>query len=130
MRISDWSSDVCSSDLVDEKLAVAYQKDNKPQQAAQTFARIARRGSENAQTREEAAWLSATLYEQAKSPADAGSAYDYYVKTFPASFDRNVEARRKLVDYARNSGNGEALSGALREQSALNDRAGNKANDR
>src|SRR3546814_14299584 len=49
---------------VDKKLAVAYQKDNKPQQAAQTFARIARRGSENAQTREEAAWLSAPLYEQ------------------------------------------------------------------
>src|SRR3546814_5970739 len=49
--------------------------------------------------------------------------------TFPASFDRNVEARSKLVDYARSSGNGEALSGALREQIALNDRAGNKAND-
>src|SRR3546814_452889 len=107
---------------VDKKLAVAYQKDNKPQQAAQTFARIARRGSENAQTREEAAWLSATLYEQAKSPADAGSAYDYYVKTFPASFDRNVEARSKLVDYARSSGNGEGQRGARREQNARNDR--------
>src|SRR3546814_1145374 len=43
--------------------------------------------------------------------------------TFPASFDRNVEARSKLVDYARSSGNGEALSGALREQIALNDRS-------
>lgn len=115
---------------VDKKLAVAYQKDNKPQQAAQAFARIARRGAESAQTREEAAWLSATLYEQAKSPADAGAAYDYYVKTFPASFDRNVEARSKLVDYARSSGNGEALSTALREQIALNDRAGNQANER
>jgi hypothetical protein len=115
---------------VDKKLAVAYQKDDKPQQAAQAYGRIARRATENAQTREEAAWLSATLYEQAKSPADAGAAYDYYVKTFPAAFDRNVEARSKLVDYARSSGNGDALNAALREQIAVNDRAGNRASDR
>ena len=115
---------------VDKKLAVAYQKDDKPQQAAQAYSRIARRATENAQTREEAAWLSATLYEQAKSTADAGAAYDYYVKTFPAAFDRNVEARSKLVDYARSGGNSEALNAALREQIAVNDRAGNRASDR
>lgn len=115
---------------VDKKLAVAYQKDNKPLQAAQAFSRIARRPSENAQTREEAAWLTATLYEQGKSPAEAGSAYDYYVKTFPGSFDRNVEARGKLVDYARSSGNADALGAALRDQIAVNDRAGAGANDR
>jgi TolA-binding protein len=115
---------------VDKKLAVAYQKDNKPLQAAQAFGRVARRPSESPQTREEAAWLTAMLYEQARSPADAGAAYDYYVKNFPASFDRNVEARSKLVEYARSSGDTVALTAALREQIAVNDRAGPGANDR
>ncbi|NKF23776.1 tetratricopeptide repeat protein [Solimonas sp. C16B3] len=115
---------------VDKKLAVAYQKDNRPLQAAPVYGRIARRNSESAQTREEAAWLSATLYEQGKAPADARGAYTYYVQNFPASFDRNVEARAKLVDYARSSGDAAALSTALRDQIAVNDRAGAGANDR
>src|SRR3546814_16247726 len=52
---------------VDKKLAVAYQKDNKTQQDAQTFARIARRGSATTQTREEEEWLPAMLYEGSDS---------------------------------------------------------------
>lgn len=115
---------------VDKKLAVAYQKDNKPLQAAQAYGRIAHRSTETVQTREQAAWLTATLYEQGKSPTDAGKAYDEYVRTFPGSFDRNVEARSKLVDYARSSGDPARLGTALREQIVLNDRAGAGASDR
>lgn len=115
---------------VDKKLAVAYQKDGKPQQAAQAYGRIARRAGESLQTREEAAWLSAGLYDQAKSPADAGAAYDYYVKTFPGSFDRNVEAHEHLVGYARASNDPQRLAAALREQIAVNDGAGAGATER
>ncbi|WP_245586239.1 tetratricopeptide repeat protein [Solimonas soli] len=114
---------------VDKKLAVAYEKDNKPLPAAQTYARIARRGSEDGATREEAAWRSASLYDSAKDTAGAAQAYDYYVKSFPAAFDRNVEARGRLVEFARGSGNAQQLTAALREQVAVNDSAGARAND-
>lgn len=115
---------------VDKKLAVAYEKDNKPLFAAQAFARIARRTSEDGATREEAAWRSASLYDNAKDAGAAAQAYDYYIKAFPAAFDRNVEARSRLVEFARRSGNAQQLSAALREQIAHNDGAGARATER
>ncbi|MGH8447462.1 MAG: tetratricopeptide repeat protein, partial [Solimonas sp.] len=115
---------------VDKKLAVAYEKDNKPLQAAQAYGRIARRTTEAVETREEAAWRSASLYDKARADGDAATAYDFYVKSFPAAFDRNVEARGRLVDYARASNNPQRLSTALRDQVAVNDGAGNRATDR
>ncbi|WP_245585122.1 tetratricopeptide repeat protein [Solimonas flava] len=114
---------------VDKKLAVAYEKDHKPQAAAQAYGRIARRASESTETREEAAWRSASLYDQAQS-TDAAAAYEFYVKSFPAAFDRNVEARSRLVDYARTAGNPQQLSAALREQVAVSDGAGARATER
>ncbi|SEQ67674.1 TolA-binding protein [Solimonas aquatica] len=115
---------------VDKKLAVAYQKDNKPLQAAQAYSRIARRGSEAPATREEAAWLSASLFDQGKSDADAAAAYDFYLKNFTGSFDRATEAHGRLLDYARASGDPTRLNNALREQIAFNDSAGARATDR
>lgn len=115
---------------VDKKLATAYQKDNKPLQAAQAYGRIARRGSESVQVREESAWQSATLFDAGKANAEAAAAYDYFAKTFTGSFDRNVEARSKLVDYARSTGNAQQLSTALRDQVAINDSAGGRGTER
>jgi tetratricopeptide (TPR) repeat protein len=115
---------------VDKKLAVAYEKDHKPLQAAQAYGRIARRTTEDGATREEAAWRSASLYDSAKSDGNAAQAYAFYVQNFPAAFDRTVEARGRLVDYARASGSAPQLSAALREQVVVNDGAGNRATDR
>src|SRR3546814_17093928 len=39
MRISDWSSDVCSSDLVQERLGIARQGMNDPEGAAEALER-------------------------------------------------------------------------------------------
>lgn len=116
---------------VDKKLATAYQKDKKPLQAAQAYGRIARRNGEAPATREEAAWQSASLFDEGKSPGEAAAAYQYYVQSFPnASFDRGIEARGKLVDSARTSGNSQQLTAALREQITQNDTAGGRATER
>jgi tetratricopeptide (TPR) repeat protein len=86
---------------VDKKLAVAYQKDNKPFQAAGAYRRIAARTSESPDTRREAAWLSATLFDQAKDENEAGTAYEYYVVNFPSPLARAMDGRARLVEIAK-----------------------------
>jgi tetratricopeptide (TPR) repeat protein len=100
---------------VDKKLAVSYQKDNKPAQAAAAYNRIAQRQSETPAVRMEAAWLTATLYDEAKLPAQAGPAYQYYVGAFPRPIDRAMQARSRLVDISRDSRNTEQQLYWLRE---------------
>ncbi len=85
---------------VDKKLAVSYQSDGKPEQAAQVYQRIAHRSSETPDTRREASWQAARLYDQAKKPVDAEEAYVYYVQTYPMPLDRALDARRRIADIA------------------------------
>jgi TolA-binding protein len=100
---------------VDKKLAVSYQKDNKPAQAAAAYNRIAQRQGEAPAVRMEAAWLAASLYDEAKLPAQAGPAYQYYVGAFPRPIDRSMQARSRLVDYAKAGNNTEQQLYWLRE---------------
>lgn len=109
---------------VDKKLAVAYQKDGKPLDAARAFARIAQRPSETLEVRSEAAWLSATLFDEGRSVGEASSAYEFYVKSFPRPLDRALDARSKLVEYARQSGNATQLSFWQRELVTADETAG------
>lgn len=109
---------------VDKKLAVVYQKDDKPAQAAEAYARIARRDSESVDIRREAAWLSATLYEQANAADNAATAFEYYVTQFPRPLPRAIEARVRLVDHARVTGDRDGLAKWLRELVSADDTAG------
>ena len=92
----------------DKKLAVAYQKDHKPVQSADAYARVARRASEAVDARREAAWLAAQLYRQAQASTQAAQAYEYYLAAFPQPLDRALEARRYLADAALNEHHDEA----------------------
>ena len=85
---------------VDKKLAATYQKDGKPAAAAAAFARIAQRPAETADTRREAAWLAATLYDEAKMTAPAAKAYEFYVTSFAQPVERGSIGRRRLADLA------------------------------
>jgi TolA-binding protein len=84
----------------DKKLAFAYQKDNRPAQAAEVYARIALRDSETPETRRDAAWLAAQLNDQAAIAPKAAQAYEYYIGNFPQPMDRAMTARRRLADLA------------------------------
>lgn len=115
---------------VDKKLAVAYQKSNKPFQAAQVFGRIANRSSEAPDTRREAAWLSATLFDESKATAEAARAYEFYVKTFPRPLARTLDARNRLVEYARAGGDSARLNYWLRDLVTADETAGAERSDR
>jgi len=115
---------------VDKKLAVAYQKDKKPALAAAAFLRISLRASEAPDTRREAAWLSATLYDEAKMPAETARVYESYVRQFPRPLARAVEARQRLMELAKARGDTANQLLWLREIVAADDSAGGERTER
>ncbi|AXQ27655.1 hypothetical protein D0B54_02770 [Solimonas sp. K1W22B-7] len=115
---------------VDKKLAVAYQKDKKPAQAAAAFRRISMRATESVDTRMEAAWLSATLFDEAKMPAETAQGYESYVRQFPRPLARAVDARQRLIELARARGDVTAETLWLREIVLADDTAGAERTDR
>jgi TolA-binding protein len=108
----------------DKKLAAAYQKDNKPAQAAAALLRVAQRPSESPDTRRESAWLAATLYDQAHQDPQAASAYSSYVKSYPMPLDRSVQARKRLTEMALARGDTAGYNALLRDTVAADEMAG------
>lgn len=115
---------------VDKKLAVAYQKDNKPMQAAQAYARIAARSSETLDTRREAGWFAATLFDQAKAPAEAARAYETYVLAYPRPLQRAMDARLRLSEISKDRGDAARHLFWLRELIAGDETAGAERSDK
>ncbi|MBL6749247.1 MAG: tetratricopeptide repeat protein [Nevskia sp.] len=109
---------------VDKQLALAYQKDKQPAQAAAVYQRIAQRSTESADTRRDSAWLAASLYEQAHQDALAAAAYDAYVRAYPLPLDRSLQARQRLAGYALARGDRAAYTMRLREIIAVDAAAG------
>lgn len=109
---------------VDKKLAVAYQKDAKPLQAAQAYGRIAQRSTEPADIRMEAAWVSANLYDEAKSTNEAALAYEYYVANFNRPLQRALDASQRLSDISKGRNDSGRHLFWLRQIIALDESAG------
>lgn len=85
----------------DKMLALAYQRDEKPYEAATVYARVADRTGEAPDIRQESAWLAATLFDASgRDPAAAGQAYERYVTAYPRPVDRAMVARSRLVEMA------------------------------
>ena len=84
----------------DKQLAAAYQKDNKPAQAAAAYLRVAARTTESPDTRREAGWISAKMFDDAHMTPQASAAYEAYVNANPMPADRAMEARQRLADFA------------------------------
>ncbi len=87
-------------DDVTRKLAVLYQESKQPVRAAAEFERIATTQTDPA-LRREAAWTSATLYQQAGHERQAITAYLRFVKQYPHPVEQAIEARYQLVQLFR-----------------------------
>ncbi|WP_420465053.1 tetratricopeptide repeat protein [Panacagrimonas sp.] len=92
---------------VDKNLALAYESDGKPAQAAAVFERIAGRNGEAPDIRREAAWQAAKLFDQAGQPVDTARTYTAYVSSYPRPLERSMEARTRLVELAKSRGDRE-----------------------
>jgi tetratricopeptide (TPR) repeat protein len=89
---------------VTRNLALAYLEGGRPGEAAGEFERIAASGAETPDVQREALWQAADLYEKSSQTARAMAAYESYVRRFPAPLAEAVEARLKLADAAKASG--------------------------
>ncbi len=85
-------------------LALAYLESGRTGEAAGEFERIASSGDEPSEVQREALWQAAELYEKSAQAPRAMAAYESYVRRFPAPLAEAVEARLKLADAARASG--------------------------
>ena len=89
------------------KLAVLYQENNQPLRAAGEFERIAATEKDPALQRE-AAWTTATLYQQAGRDKKSIEAYTRFVKQFPRPVEQSMEARHQLITlYEKNNDPGQ-----------------------
>ncbi len=91
-------------------LAIAYTETQQPERAAAEFERIAEApppavdaGDGATDVRREALWRAGELYEKANDAAGAARIYEKYVRRYPQSFDRTLEARQHLADQAARS---------------------------
>ena len=89
---------------VTRNLALAYLEGGRPGEAAGEFERIAASGEETPEVRRNALWQAAELYEKSSQPALAMTAYANYVERFPVPLPEAIEARQKLADHAKESG--------------------------
>jgi tetratricopeptide (TPR) repeat protein len=92
----------------DKKLAVVYEKDNRPREAAGAYSRIAARTTESADIRREAAWQAATLYDKAGDMQATMQAYEFYIKNFTQPVERALDARIRLAEIYQQTGNRQA----------------------
>jgi tetratricopeptide (TPR) repeat protein len=83
---------------------LAYLEGGRPGEAAGEFERVASSPAETPEVQRNSLWQAAELYEQSSQPARAMAAYESYVTRFPAPLPEAVEARLKLADHAKQSG--------------------------
>ena len=89
---------------VGSKLALAYTERGQWALAAGEYERFAVTNKDPALARD-ALWQSAEMYEKAGSRANAGKAYERYLKQGGMSFEASVEARYRLAKIAKDDGN-------------------------
>ncbi|MGQ0619108.1 MAG: tetratricopeptide repeat protein [Panacagrimonas sp.] len=114
---------------VDKKLALAYESDNKPAQAAGAFERISARPTESEDVRREAAWQAAKLYDKGGLAVDSVRSYQAFVTNFPRPIDRAMEARSRLVEIAKSRGDVPLQTYWLREIVKADETAGSARTD-
>ena len=100
---------------IPEKLAVIYSETGQSGRAAHEMEILASNNRTNKKYSADLLWQSATYYEKAKDDKNAQRVYAQYVRENPAPLERAMEARNKLAEYARKSGDGRAWGQYLQQ---------------
>ncbi|MFT4046480.1 MAG: tetratricopeptide repeat protein, partial [Solimonas sp.] len=98
---------------VTQTLAVAYQDEGRPLEAAAEFQRIADTPGTDDAVRAEALWRAGELAAP-QDPVAAERAYAQYVQRYPQNFEQSVEARQRLLELAQRRGDAPAAQAAAR----------------
>jgi len=88
------------------KLALIYSETGQSGRAAREMERLAAANARtNKQYSADLLWKAGTFYEKARMNKDATRVYRQFVKQHPYPLERSMEARQKLAEQARKSGN-------------------------
>lgn len=115
---------------IDRKLATTYLALNQPGNAAREFQRIGLRETETSDTRREALWRSAELYDEAEWFSDSAEAWERYVRFFPSPFSAAIDARQRLIELAIDAGDAQAALQWQRELLRADQNGGELRNER
>jgi TolA-binding protein len=118
------------SDDVTQKLAVSYLESNRGGQAASEFERIAATETASDEVRREALWKAAELYESAGSLGAERRVLENVVARYPNPIVESIEARARLLEIARQTGNEEERVAQLQEIIRVDAGAGAQRSDR
>ncbi len=125
--------DYPDSELVDDvaqKLAVTYLESGQGVQAAQEFERIAAASDTDEEIRREAMWKAAELYESAASVRDERRVLEAIVARYPDPLVESIEARYRLLEIARASGDSRERLARLQDLVDADATAGPQRSDR
>ena len=118
------------ADDVTQKLAVSYLETGQAGQAAGEFERIANAPTSTDDVRREALWKAADLYEKTGTITAEQRVLNNIVSRYPDPLSESIEARARLLDLARRTGNEQEVNARLREMVAVDATAGAQRSDR
>ncbi|MDJ0794476.1 MAG: tetratricopeptide repeat protein [Woeseiaceae bacterium] len=118
------------ADDVTQKLAVTYLESGQAGQAASEFERIADAESSSEAVRREALWKASELYEQTGTLAAEQRVLTNIVQRYPNPLSESIEARVRLLEIDRQSGNEQAVIARLEEMVRIDATAGAQRSDR
>ena len=118
------------ADDVTQKLAVSYLETGQAAQAASEFERIADAASSSPDVRREALWKASDLYEQTGAIGAERRVLNTIVARYPDPLSESIEARARLLELARQSGNEQEVNARLHELVAVDATAGAQRSDR
>jgi len=88
---------------IPDKLALVYMNSKQTSKAAGELENIAKLSKDPNKARE-ARWQAAELFDKSKSNKKAIKAYTNYFTSFPRPFERSIEARNKIAEIYKRSG--------------------------
>ena len=118
------------ADDVTQKLAVTYLESGQAGQAASEFERIADAESSTDDMRREALWKASELYEQTGTLAAEQRVLSNIVQRYPNPLSESIEARVRLLEIERQTGNEQAVLARLEEMVRIDATAGAQRSDR
>ena len=118
------------ADDVTQKLAVTYLESGKAVQAAAEFERIANSGTFAADMRREALWKASDLYKETDTLSSERRVLNNIIARYPDPLAESIEARFRLLEIARQTGDEKERVARLEELVAIDATAGAQRTDR
>jgi len=118
------------SNEITQKLAVSYQETGRSADAAAEFETIAAAPGGSDDIRREALWKAAELYESANAVTSEERVLVDIIQQFPDPLSESIEARARLLEIARENGNGSLRDQRLADLVYVDATAGSQRSDR